>query len=256
MKYTNIIDTFTWSYSRITQFENCKYCFLLKYIKSVKSEKRNFFSDYGKFMHLIIQKYLNGELKREELTGYYLTKYRKSIAGRAPTRSIFNNYFSQGLIYLHNIEPKNGNIIAVEKEVSFNIADKNFIGFIDVVSDENGIILTDNKSRALKKRTNGKKQTKSDKELDNYLKQLYIYSVAIKQELGVLPSFLRFNCFRTNTIITEPFNVDAYEEAKRWALNLIEKISDESDWNPNIDYFKCTYLCDCSDACEYYQLNK
>lgn len=253
MQYSHIIEDMTWSYSRITAYENCQYRFYLKYIKKTKGV-RHFFSDYGSFMHLIIQKYLIGELKKEELAGYYLMNFRRNIVGKAPSQKIFNSYFQQGLIYLKNIAPIKEEIIGVEKEVSFNLRGREFIGYIDKVSWNNGIIITDNKSRSLKPRSNRKKPTKSDIELDEYLRQLYIYSIPIEKEFHELPKHLVFNCFRTQTEISEPFNIETYEQTKQWAWNTIEKIANEDKWKPNIDWFRCQHLCDVCNQCEYYKM--
>lgn len=257
MNYSYIIndDAWVWSYSRITAFEDCPYGFFLKYIKKQKGV-RHFFSDYGSFMHLIIQKFLTGELKREDLVGYYLTNFRKNVIGKAPSQSIFQNYFQQGLEYLKSFQPKDEQILGVEKEVSFCLDGKNFIGYIDKVSDCDGIIITDNKSRALKPRSNRKKPTKTDEDLDSYLKQLYLYSIPIEEEFGEVPSFLCFNCFRTQTEIVEPFDKVSYEKTKTWALDTIEAISKEENFNPNIEVFRCQNLCDMCDECEYYRMFK
>lgn len=253
MNYSYIINEMIWSYSRITAYEDCPYRFYLKYIKKQKGI-RHFFSDYGSFMHLIIQKYLTGELKKEDLADYYLTNFRKNVVGKAPNPKIFKNYFQQGLMYLNNIQPFANDILGVEKEVSFHIEDKEFIGYIDIVSQNEGIEITDNKSRALKERSKRKKPTKTDLELDDFLRQLYIYSIPIESEYGELPRRLIFNCFRTNTQIIEPFNYTAYENTKKWALTAINKIAKETDWKPNIDWFKCQHLCDVCENCEYYQM--
>lgn len=254
MKYSHIIEGMTWSYSRITAYEDCPYRFYLKYIKKIEGKKQ-FFSDYGSFMHLIIQMFLNGELKKEELALYYLTNFRGKVSRGAPSQSIFQNYFAQGLEYLKNIEKPKEEILGVEKEVYFELGRKKFTGYIDLVSKDDSIIITDNKSRALKSRTTRNKPTKSDKELDKYLKQLYIYSIPIKNEFHEYPKLLRFNCFRTRTEITEPFDADAYETTKQWALNIIEAVVNEENWNPSIEWFKCKYLCDVCGDCEYYRLS-
>ena len=253
MNYSHIIDDMCWSYSRITAYEDCPYRFYLRYIQKV-SKNRNFFADYGSFLHLIIQKYLTGELKESELVGYYLMRFRTEVVGKAPSQQIFKNYFRQGLEYLKSMKPPEDETIGVEKEVSFRVGDKEFIGYIDRVSKGDGIEIIDNKSRALKERTKRKKPTKADMELDEYLRQLYIYSIPIKDEYGVYPKNLVFNCFRTQTVIREPFNIDAYEATKQWALNTIDVITKESEWKPNIDWFKCKYLCECSSQCEYFQM--
>lgn len=253
MNCSHIISDMTWSYSRITAYEDCPYRFYLKYIKKIKGI-RHFFSDYGSFMHLIIQKFLTGELKKEELVGYYLTNFRRNVVGKAPSQSIFQSYFQQGLEYLKNIKMPDDEIIGVEKEVSFNLNGKNFIGYIDRVSRNDGIDITDNKSRALKPRSKRKKPTKTDEELDKYLRQLYIYSIPIENEFHECPKRLCFNCFRTQTDIVEPFDKDAYESTKKWALDTIETISREDRWKPKIEWFRCKYLCDVCNECEYYQM--
>lgn len=242
-----------WSYSRFATYEDCPYRFYLTYIHKTEAVKL-FFADYGLFMHLIIQKYLTGALQKEELPGYYLTHFRKNVSGKAPNQTVFQNYFRQGLAYLNDIEPAKEEILGIEKEVFFNIEDREFIGYIDKVSQNNGIEITDHKSRALKERTHRKKPTRSDEELDRYLRQLYIYSIPIEKEYGDLPKNLIFNCFRIKTQVIEPFDMNAYEATKRWALATISSIAGETAWKPHIDWFKCSYLCGCNHQCEYFQM--
>ena len=52
-------------------------------------------------------------------------------------------------------------------------------GVIDLVgrSDTGGLVIVDHKSRALKPRSKRKKPTKTNQELDEYLRQLYLYAV-------------------------------------------------------------------------------
>lgn len=253
MKYTNIIEEFTWSYSRIKQYENCPYGFLLKYIKKIPP-CRHFFSDYGSYVHSIIQEYLIGNLRKEELPLYYLSNFYSNINERAPSQSIFSKYFNQGLSYFKNIVLPNGNILGVEKEVLFKLDNFDFIAFIDIVLQNDGIIIVDNKSRNLKPRSGKKKPTKSDIELDNYLRQLYIYSIPIFEQYGCYPKSLVFNCFRNKEIITESFSEEVFENTKNWAKQTINNILHESEWNPNISWFKCRYLCDCNYQCDYWKM--
>lgn len=243
-----------WSYSRISAFSFCKYRFLISYIKKVP-KARLFFSDYGSFIHKILQKYYDGELSQDSLVCYFLTNFKSNVLGKPPSQKIFTNYFNQGLEYFKSFQPTDENIVGVEKEVSFSIGDREFVGFIDkvsIVGDE--LVITDNKSRDLRKRSTRKKPTKTDEELDSYLKQLYIYSIPIEEEYHKLPDKLVFNCFRTQTVIEEPFSYDAFVEAKRWAEETIKLIGEENDWKPDIEFFKCKYICDCNEQCEYFQI--
>ena len=81
-----------------------------------------------------------------------------------------------------------------------------------------------------------------------------MYSIPIEQKYGVLPKELEFNCFRTQNVINEPFDINKYKETKEWALKTISDISGETKWEPNVDWFKCKYLCDVCNQCEYYQM--
>lgn len=256
MRYSNIIAEMTWSYSRITTFEDCPYQFFLSYIKRLR-KKPLFFSDYGSFMHKIIEQYLNRELDRSQLVSYYLNNFRGEIRGYAPNKSIFKNYFEQGLHYLSHIDFPYPNPVAVERKFDFELGGFPFTGIVDcIANDRDGFIILDNKSRALKPRSNRKKPTKSDEELDSYLRQLYLYSAPIKEVFHTYPERLEFNCFRTGQLISESFQEKTFEQTKDWAVTTIEKIIDNDDWSPNMDYWKCRYLCDLNHCCEYYQMNK
>lgn len=255
MNYSNIISDFTWSYSRISQFEMCPYAFLLRYI--LHAAKRNlFFSDYGTFMHKMIEMYLTGVLEKEELSQYYLKKFKSAVIGHAPNENIFKTYFEQGLQYFNNIDFPYMNLAGIEQRASFVIGDKPFVGIIDCIAKDRGeIIIVDNKSRALKARSARKKPSKSDIELDAYLRQLYMYSIPIKDKFHTYPSRLEFNCFRTGQLISEPFREEELEKTKQWALQSIDTITKNEDWSPKQEYWKCRYLCDCSHECEYFQMN-
>lgn len=260
MKYSFIIDNMTWSYSRITTFEDCPYKFYLKYIRGYEDEPR-FFSSFGSFIHLIIEKFLKNELKQSELTAFYLSNFRSEVKGKPPSEKVFSSYFEQGFDYVSSLRMPDEEILGVEKRASFKIGDKSFVGIIDRVSRKDGIKvgikdgikITDNKSKTLKPRTQ-KNNSKTDRELDEYLRQLYIYAIPCKEEFGEFPTELEFNCFRTKDIITEPFDPKAFKATKVWCLDMIRRITDEDEWKPLVEPFKCKYICDVSSQCEYYRL--
>lgn len=253
MKYSNIISEMTWSYSRIKSFESCPYGFFLRYIKGLKP-RRHFFSDYGSFMHSIIEQYLLGFLEKDELTSYYLSRFKKAV-GRPPSQSIFKTYFSQGYDYLEDIEFPHEEILGVERMMEFEIDGKPYVGVLDYEArDGEELTIGDNKSRALKERTARKKPTASDKELDEYLRQLYLYCIPFKERYGRFPNYLEFNCFRIKKLIREPFSAEKLEEAKQWANQMTEQILENEDWSPRLDFWKCRYLCDQNHNCEYFQM--
>jgi len=86
---------------------------------------------------------------------------------------------------------------------------------------------------------------------DEYLRQLYLYAVPVAEQYGP-PGNLVFNCFRTGSMISEPFSQAAFEETIAWALRIIEDTLREKDWLPCEDAWKCRYLCDVAGECEYF----
>lgn len=252
ISYKPLIDDMTWSYSRIETFNDCPYRFFLRYIKRYTDDDR-FYANYGSFIHKILERYYNGELTKKDMLTTFLIDFKKEVKGMRPKESTVQKYISAGCDYLKSFSPFPFKMIAVEKKVEFKIGDYNFVGYIDYLGyDEDGsICIVDNKSRDLKPRSNREKPTLKDMELDKMLRQLYLYSVAIEQEYGVLPKLLCFNCFKSGVFIKEQFDMQKYEEAKQWAIESIEKISNAEDFEPNQDFFSCFYICGVSDHCSY-----
>ena len=243
----------TWSYSRITTFEDCPYKWFLTYIHGGIEKKTPFFAEYGSFMHTILQMYFSGDLRRKELSTFYVMNFKQNIRSSAPNQKIYRSYFEQGFQYLDSISFPRRSILGVEKRVNFKFAGRPFTGFIDVVSDDGSLIITDHKSRTLKPRSGRKKPTKTDLELDDYFRQLYVYSAAIREQFGKYPDFLEFNCFRSQTLIREPFEQKQFERVESWASQQIDKIVSNDYWGANPDYWRCNYLCDICADCEYWQ---
>ena len=254
--YRMIADGFVWSYSRIECFCDCPYRFFLKYFAGVK-EKPLFYSSYGSFIHKLIEQYYKGALTKDEMVTRFLMDFSKEVRGTRPQESTVTKYIQCGCEYLRSFQPFRFNMIDVEKRVEFNIDGIPFVGVIDYLGEEDGeLVIVDNKSRDLKPRSKRAKPTLKDQELDSMLKQLYIYSAAVKQEYGKLPKLLCFNCFRTGTFIEEPFNEDAYNAAIEWAKKQVEDIKDADDFYPQIDYFSCNFICGVDKECEYYESYK
>lgn len=259
VSYKPLIQDMTWSYSRIKAFTDCPYRWYLKYIRHPGQHgKPMFFSDYGSFVHELIAAYYSGEKTAEQVHMEYLTGFNDHVLGRAPNSKVFANYFVSGSQYLKSIRPSENEVIAVEQKVETSVTGTPFVGYIDRIDrDKDGALLViDNKSRTLKPRSGRTKPTRADEELDHYLLQLYIYSSFIRDKYGVFPSKLCFNCFRSGIFIAEPFLVEKYEAALRWVSDMVITIENERDFRPNMEYFKCRYLCEMNGQCDYYRLSR
>lgn len=249
-----MIDQMTWSYSRIKAFDDCPYRFFLKYIYEADKAPK-FFASYGSFMHKLIEQYYKQEITKEQMVFEFATRFDSEIHGLRPNEGTVKKYIKSGIQYLANFSPFEYKMLDVEKKVKFSIKDFSFVGIIDFLGTKNGeLYLVDNKSRDLKPRSSRKMPTKNDKEIDIMLRQLYIYSKAIKEEYGAFPKALCFNCFKSGVFIKEPFSEMAYSESIEWAHNKIIEISSTNDFVPNRNYFSCRFICDVSDDCCYNSL--
>ena len=184
----------------------------------------------------------------------FLRDFKKEVRGYRPKASTLKKFIDGAVTYLTNFVPFPYKMIAVEKKVEFSIEGNQFIGYIDFLGmDESDgeLVIIDNKSRDLRPRSARQKPTVKDKEMDEILRQLYLYCVAIEHEYGKLPKALCINCFRTGVFITEPFRTEAYEEAKRWAVQRIEQIKSDEDFEASPDLFQCFWICGVSDSCEF-----
>ena len=129
-------------------------------------------------------------------------------------------------------------------KVQFYVQDIPFVGVIDYLGkDEDGLVIVDHKSRELKPRSKRSKPTLKDKELDEVLKQLYLYSIPVKDKYGSYPTKLCLNCFRNQELIVEPFDETKLEETKQWAVDRIHEIQGEKEFEPNQNFFFCPWIC-------------
>jgi len=255
VNYAPVIDEMTWSYSRIKTFDDCPYKWYLTYIMEF-SGRDMFFSGFGSLMHELIEKFYKEGKSAEYLALEYLSRFYDDVPRNAPSVKVFENYFTDGLRYLRGIQRVPYEVIGVEEKIEFEISGKKFVGILDLIAkDDSGVLIIDNKSRKLKPRSKKRVPTKSDLELDDYLRQLYLYSVGLRASHGLETTSLCFNCFRENLFIKEKFHQEACDEAVNWALEKIEQIRKTEDFKPRRDFFKCRYLCEMNEHCEYYQIN-
>lgn len=252
-EYTVLIDGMTWSYSRLKCFEDCRYKWFMKYILDM-SEDPMFYASYGKLMHKLIEEQNRHIVSNDDMVYRFLKGFSTEVKGERPSGKIVSKYVTCGIEYCESCSPFKYKCVDVEKAINFNIDDEVFVGIVDYIGEDNGgLIIIDNKSRDLKPRSKGKKPTKSDKDLDEMLTQLYLYSEAVKQEYGEYPMTLAFNCFKENILITEPFNRERLVEAKEWALNTIKTIKECDEFDPSVEFFKCKYLCGLNKECCFWQ---
>ena len=252
-----IIDEMKWSFSRLNCWHQCKYSWYLQYVKKADS-LQNAFAEYGTLMHETLEKYAKNELLDFMLPDYFADNFEKAITYKFPPNKYVDlrqSYYEKGVKYLENFEGFDTykEIVGVEKKVEFKIGKYEFIGYIDLlVRDKDGNLqVIDHKSHNLKPRSNRKKATKGDIELDGFLRQLYLYSIPLLPEYRQLPSYLNFNVFRQNLWIHEPFKKENLEEAKQWAIDTIEDIKKAETFPATYDDFFSNQLCNFRKICGF-----
>ena len=105
MSYAPLIEGMTWSYSRLSTFEDCPYHWYLKYINPVGEEEPLFFSSYGSFIHELLADYYSGKADKLSLRIKYLTEFDDRVPARAPSTSVFKSYFLSGVRCLDELKP-------------------------------------------------------------------------------------------------------------------------------------------------------
>jgi len=253
-----VIDTMRWSYSRLSSFYNCPYGWNLQYIECEKGEN-NFYGQYGKYVHEILEKYAKNELSIFELPNYYEEHFDEEITLPAPYNKytdIRQSYYDKGYEYLINIDfiLDEYEILGVEKEIKFKIGSYELIGYIDLLlRDKRGkIIILDHKSAKVKFLKTGKLSKTSFKDVEKFKHQLYLYSLAVYEEYGEYPTYLRWNLFNDQNWFNIKFNYKKYKKSLTWAYKTIKKVEEEALWLPNPDYYQCYNICNFRNkACPY-----
>ena len=225
--------------------------FFLKYISGCK-EQPQFYATYGKFMHKLIELILKEKITKEEAQTMFLCDFSKEVQGMRPSGKIVQSYIEKGLNYLKSVQKFPYKPLGIEKQVKFEVGGFLFVGVIDYLGEKDGeLYIIDNKSRDLKPRSKRATPTINDNTLDEMLKQLYLYAIAVKREFGKYPKSLCFNCFKSGVFIEEPFVESKLEDTVKWAVSTINDIIKTEDFSPYIEYFPCTYICGVNDDCMY-----
>lgn len=267
--YDFILDEMIFSYSRVETYERCPYCFLLNYILK-KQSTEGAFGQYGGFCHKLLEKYFKNELMSFELSDEYTKNFTTEVNAYFPPMKnvdLAAKYYEQGLEYFNNFDGFDDKyeVLGVESQYKFKVDKYNFTGIIDIELkniEENYYELADHKSKSKQDKN---KLSKKDNPEDyiqlvdgRYIPfslaiQLYIYCIPFKEKYGEYPKYLNFNMFRINDWYKFEFNLNDFERSKKWIVDTIEKIYNDSTWSKGKDVtdFWCRFTCGMNIHCEY-----
>lgn len=217
-----ILDGMRWSFSSVNTYNTCPQAFRLGYLDALP-RVGNAFSDWGTFMHAILEAYFKGEVEFFELSQMYVDGYDANVTCAFPPNKFCDlgeRYYAAGKAYLDSFDGlfEGCEIIGVEMKVKLNIDGRPFVGVIDLVikTPDDDIIIIDHKSKSA---------FKSKRELAEYARQLYLYAIYIKEKYGKWPSKLVFHMVRNEGKLEEvPFVEADAMAAKQWFLDTIDAI--------------------------------
>ena len=252
-----IVDTMTWSFSRLTSFESCPHGWGRKYENAEEGES-NYAAENGLAVHKTLESFLKEEADLWDLPVIYNQNYDALVQHMAPynkycdiaTKTHFEceEYFNN----LSNIDEKY-EILGVELKEEFQLDGYPFVGFIDLLlrNKETGeITVSDHKSHKFKFLKRGGISKTDIPDLEKYKKQLYLYCINILEEYGRV-DYLRWNLFRQQKELIVPFKIEEFEATKKWAVDTIHNIEQDGRRDPVGSGYYCYNLCDFRFNCEY-----
>lgn len=241
----------TYSFSRLNAFHTCKYMWSKQYLEEDEDKIDNGFALLGTITHEVLEAFYKKKLEGRLLSITWQSKYGDiEDKLRFPSRGMAKAYRLSVTSYLFALGKKypshytgDYKLKGVERKIEIKLGEHDFVGYIDLEleSPDGDLYIVDHKiSRPFEK-----SQVKSK------LRQLYLYSL----DYETPPDYLMYNFFKANTTVRYKFDKEAQEEAKQWALDTIEMIEKEKDFNPNLNKFFCGNLCSYGHSCKFANKN-
>lgn len=235
-------------------FEDCPRAWYKKYIDGYTEKAGNAYSDFGSFCHSLLEKYIKGEYKKEQLLEVYEDTFFDeiqsfSIGKNDPLDKLYDygyDYFSNV-----NIDTKVMKPIYVEENIEFNLGKHKFRGIIDFMyEDENGdVVILDHKTSEYPISQKGTIKKSKESVMLGYQRQLGIYTIGVLQLQKYKPKYIGWNFIRGGKIYKIPITPEILEDAKTWGLDVIDRIYNEESFAKNKQYFMCSTLCDFRNDC-------
>lgn len=251
-----LLDNMTWSFSRLSSFDQCPYCWKRNYLDCEEKES-NAYAEYGTLCHSLLERYEKGELDMFSLPNQYEKEYYDVLQHDFPPNKYVDlnaKYHDLGFDYFSNMgwEFDGCEILGVEEKIEFSIDNKPFIGYIDLryKDAEGNMICRDHKSADVKKTKKGSFYSKDKDKITMYKRQQYLYSRYFVEQ-GIKVDFLEWNFFNSGWIYRIPWKRDEYDEAEQWAIDTIKQIYNCKNFCPNPNMYFCNFICDYRHSCSF-----
>ena len=86
---------------------------------------------------------------------------------------------------------------------------------------------------------------------------MYLYSDAMRKNLGYYPDYLVWNHFLDDSVTVIPFDKCGLDETIKWFKETVKRIYSDETFEAKHDYVMCNTLCDYRNGlCDYKDLWK
>lgn len=246
------------SYSNLSSYEQCPYQWYLHYLDE-RDGDNNFYAENGTIVHEILESVANGVIDIDDAAMEYLSRsdelfypYISTDTKSKVIGSCIDFFTEYDFAIFSDYE-----IVGTEMEVFFEIGGYKFRGFIDLLlKDKDGnFLIFDYKSSSYPLKKNGGVKKANEKSVEGYIRQEYLYALGVKERFGVFPKSLNWLFFKDQKIMSIDFDSEKLESIKEWALGVIKRIEQDTEFLPTNDnadnYFMCRQLCNFRNSCEY-----
>lgn len=253
--YEFILDGIVWSYSNLKKFEDCPYSWYKKYILNEQGDDKNIYSEFGSFCHLLLEKYLKGDIQRKTLVEKYENDFFDNVQSlfigkNDPTEKLYDygyDYFENINLDLSSLKP-----IGVEETIVFPLDKYKFKGILDLLYEDknNNLVILDHKTSEYPLTKKGEIKKSKEKIMKGYTRQLALYAIGVEIVYNRMPRYIGWNFIRENKTYIIPVTKEILDEAREWALGIIKTIYETNDFIKNEQYIMCNLLCEYRKNCQ------
>ena len=260
-QWSEQIHNMTWSYSRLSTYEQCPYQFYLQYLlvdengRPLYETVPNFWAAYGSMCHKIFERVFKKQMTLDDAYIEFQDRFLDLEEDFPYEGKYSDKYFEKGLEYFGGDwygRYNYADVVSVEEHMEFDVGGYKFQGFVDLIMrgrDIGDINIIDHKSAKTVLGKTGKiLKTQQDK-ADAMKRQLYLYSKPVIAKYGKI-SEMFVNFFNDNQVWHFWWNQDEYDAAMKWAVDVIKRIEHDADFVSKNDYFFCRKICSFRTECE------
>jgi putative RecB family exonuclease len=253
-----ILNEMRFSHSSINCYNACPLSFKMIYIQA-EDRMGNAFSDFGSFVHKILEKYFKDELDLWQLSSYYQEHYAESIKNSFPSfpAGMADNYYNEGLEFFEefDFDKSDYEIIAIEESIQTKFKDFNFIAIPDLLlkhKKSGKYILFDYKTANVMK---GGKPDKS--KLEDYKRQVHLYAYFLWYIKQIEISEIKIWAIRNGKVFEFPYDQFYGLQSLEWVEETINQIRQDTKWEANTkNQYWCYQICSVRSVCPFINGNQ